>query len=78
MKNLVRNFVFKIEMYQSMKSLLLIIRKGYSKNKDNHDTIYVMAEEIAGSLSELKKTVVSFSIVRLKVLFAVRFQTNAR
>lgn len=51
-------------MYQSMKSLLLIIRKGYSKNKDNHDTIYVMAEKIAGSLSELKKTVVSFSIVR--------------
>ena len=77
MKNLVRNFVFKIEMYQSMKSLL-IIRKGYSKNKDNHDTIYVMAEEIAGSLSELKKTVVSFSIVRLKVLFAVRFQPNVR
>lgn len=37
---------------------------------DNHDTIYVMAEEIAGSLSEPKKTVVSFSIVRLTVLFA--------
>ena len=47
-----------------MKSLLLIIRKGYSKNKDNHDTIYVMAEEIAANFSELKKTVVSFSIVR--------------
>ena len=45
---------------------------------DNYDTIYVMAEEIAGSLSELKKTVVSFSIVRLKVLFAVRFQTYVR
>ena len=37
---------------------------------DNHYTIYVMAEEIAGSLSEPKKTVVSFSIVRLTVLFA--------
>lgn len=45
---------------------------------DNHDTIYVMAEEIAASLSELKKTVVSFSIVRLKALFAVKFQTNVR
>ena len=45
---------------------------------DNHDTIYVMAEEIAGSLSEPKKTVVSFSIVRSTVLFAVKFQTNVR